>query len=212
LGRVLSTSMHFEGALVLHGSAVAYPAGAVVFLAPKHSGKSTLALALTMAGARLVSDDTIAVLDPESERPLVRPGIHSMRLFPDSVSRLLGDAVGEHRVDGKLIISDLAAGQLQEETLPLAAVYLLASAESIEAGRAVGRRPVMQPLAAAAMVGQGKISEMLGPAEAPVLLRRAARVASRVPVYQLAVHHDLARLPEVASRMAEWHGTGDGPV
>lgn len=206
LGRVLSTSMHFEGALVLHGSAVSFPGGAVAFLAPKHSGKSTLALALTLAGAKLISDDTIAVLGPESDGPLVRPGIHSLRLFPDTASRLAGDQSREERADGKQLISGLPSERLEEQTLPLAAVYLLAAAESIEGGAAADRRPLPRPFAAAALVGQGKITEMLGPNEGPVLLRRAAGIATRVPVYQLAVHRDLSRLGEVAARMAEWHG------
>lgn len=210
LGRVLATAMHFDGALVLHGSAVAYPAGAVLFLAPKHSGKSTLALALTVSGARLISDDTIAVTNLDAERPLVRPGIHSLRLFPDSAGRLLGRAEGPQRDDGKQLVSSLPPQQREEETVPLAAVYFLVPAESIAGGVAIGRRPLPQPVAAAAMVGQGKISEMLGLSQAPLLLRRAARVASRVPAWQLAVHRDLSRLPEVVAQVGAWHGAGAG--
>jgi hypothetical protein len=210
LGRVLATSMHFEGALVLHGSAVSYPDGAVVFLAPKHSGKSTLALSLTLAGARLISDDTISVVGASEGAPMVRPGIHSVRLFPDTAVRLAGVADRAQRDDGKELVTGLPSDRVEQETRHLAAVYLLAPAASIVGGVAIGRRPLPQPLAAAAMVGQGKITEMLGRAEAPVLLARAARVASRIPVFQLAVHHDLSRLPEVTGQLAEWHSTGAG--
>jgi len=207
LGRVLATSMHFNGALMLHGSAVSFPAGAAVFLAPKHTGKSTLALALTLAGAGLISDDTIAVALPETASPEVWPGVHSLRLYGDSVTQLAGGVGAERRNDGKFLVADLPENRLEQRVRPLVAVYLLAAARSIASGAAVDRRIVHPPLAAAAMVGQGKISEMLGAGEAPVLLRRAARLASRVPVYQLAVHRDLDRLPEVCEQLAAWHNS-----
>lgn len=204
LGRVLSTALHFNGALVLHGSAVAYPAGSVIFLAPKHTGKSTLAMALTMAGARLISDDTITIDQPDHEPALVRPGVHSLRLLSDSLERSTHTPREQHE-DGKFLVTDLLPEQLEEGSTRLAAVYLLAAAESIHGGLAVARRPVPQPMAAAALVGQGKISLMLGPDQAPTLLRRSAQLVSRVPVYQLAVLRDFQRLSEVAGQLAEWH-------
>ena len=209
LGRVLSTAMHFGGGLVLHGSAVSYPAGAVVFLAPKHTGKSTLALALTQAGARLITDDTITVALPRPGTPEVWPGVHSLRLLPDTVERLQATPRRPH-ADGKVLVTDLRPEQLEEGVRPVAAIYLLAAAQSIAGGGPVDRRPMPQPLAAAALVGQGKISEMLGAAEAPVLLQRAARLASHVPVYRLAVQRDFDRLHEVAAQLAQWHSVAPG--
>lgn len=208
LGRVLATSMHFNGALVLHGSAVSYRSGAVLFLAPKHTGKSTLALALTLAGARLISDDTITVALSADGRPEVWPGIHSLRLQPDAAAQFASQSGPDQREDGKHLVTDLPGERLEQSTCPLAAVYLLVAAESLASGGAVIRRKLAPPLAAAAIVAQGKISEMLGPSQAPVLLQRAARVASLAPVYQLAVQRDLGRLDEVAGQLAEWHDSG----
>jgi hypothetical protein len=85
-------------------------------------------------------------------------------------------------------------------------VYLLAAAERITDGEPVIRVPVPPPIAAASMVGQGKVSEMLGPGEAPELLRRAARLTTMVPVYRLPVLRDLSRLQDVVERIAGWHG------
>jgi hypothetical protein len=205
LGRVLATSMHFAGAVVLHGSAVSYPPGGVVFLAPKHTGKSTLALALTLAGARLISDDTITLTLPEQGPPDIWPGVHSLRLLPDAAARLAVPVAGGEREDGKQLVSDLPAERLEEAIRPLQAVYLLGAAADIRDGAAVARSRLAAPLAAAVLVGQGKVSEMLGQGEAETLLQRAARVVSRIPVYQLAVLRDLDRLPEVVSRLAAWH-------
>ncbi|MFN8652018.1 MAG: hypothetical protein U0133_08975 [Gemmatimonadales bacterium] len=203
LGRVLATSLHFRGALVLHGSAVAYDDGAAIFLAPKHTGKSTLALALTLAGARLISDDSLAV-DPGAA-PTVAPGIQSMRLVRDAAARLVGSLPSAPQSDGKVLLTDLPEERLETGRVPVRAIYLLTAAESIAENRAADRQPLPPPLAAAAIVGHGKIAEMLGSAEAPELLRRAARLASVVPVYRLAVVRDLARLPEVVTRIAGWH-------
>jgi hypothetical protein len=209
LGRVLATALHFDGALVLHGSAVSYPTGAVVFLAPKHTGKSTLALALTLAGARLISDDTIVVT--HRDHPEALPGVHSLRLLGDAAAGLVGTPLpSARRADGKYVMTDLPLERLETEPRPLAVVYLLAAAETIASGAAAARAPLAGPVAAAAIMGQGKVSGMLGPAEAPELLRRAATLASRVPVYQLAVVRDMKRLSEVTARITEWHGVPAG--
>ncbi|HWA57911.1 MAG TPA: hypothetical protein VG692_11700 [Gemmatimonadales bacterium] len=204
LGRVLATSLHHQGSLVLHGSAVAYDAGAVIFLAPKHTGKSTLALALTLAGARLISDDSLAV--DAGPVPSVAPGVQSMRLLQDAAAALAGALPVAEQSDGKVLLASLPPERLESGRVPIQAIYLLVAAESISGDRAVDRQPLPPPLAAAGIVGQGKVAEMLGPAEAPELLRRAARLASAVPVYRMPVLRDLHRLPEVVTRVAGWHG------
>ena len=203
LGRVLATSMHFDGLLVLHGSGVSYPSGSIAFLAPKHSGKSTLALTLTLAGARLVTDDSLPVVP--GEPPLVWPGVHSLRLRGDSAEQLAGGLPSTQRRDGKYVLSDLPEERLEQAPTPLRAIYLPVGAESLATGASVDRRRLSPPLAAAALVGQSKIPRMLGASEGPELLRRAVRVASQIPVYQLPVVRDLNRLPEVAAQITAWH-------
>lgn len=203
LGRVIATSMHFQGVMVLHGSAVSYPRGAVAFLAPKGTGKSTMALNLTTHGAKLLSDDALPV--QLGETPVVWPGVHSIRLTGESATRLADGLPSEQRPDGKYVLSDLGDERLEEHPCPIQAIYLLAAAERIAAGSAVERRRLPTPLAAAALVGQSKIPEMLGAGQGPELLRRAVQVASRVPIYQLPVVRDLDRLQEVAGQIRAWH-------
>jgi hypothetical protein len=208
LGRVLATSLYFGGTFVLHGSAVSLAGGAAAFMAPKGFGKSTLALALTMAGGRLLSDDAIpTTLD---EQPIVWPGVHSVRLHAVT-ARHFAATPSEQRRDGKLVITDLPPERLEERSRPLSAVYFLAPAERIPEAAAVRRIPLARPSAAATLVGQSKIPEMLGPGHAAELLRQAAWVASRVPVYQLAVLRDMSRLAEVATQLLDWHG-GPAPA
>lgn len=59
-----------DGALVLHASAVALGARALLILGPSGSGKSGLALALMALGARLVADDRTAILSRGDGPPL----------------------------------------------------------------------------------------------------------------------------------------------
>lgn len=202
LGRVIAATLHRQGLLVLHGSAVAYPSGAAAFLAPKGTGKSTLALALTLAGGKLLSDDALPVqVDAE---PMVWPGVHSMRLREDSAGQIGGGDPATRRADGKFVVGSLPDERLEEAPQPLRALYLLVGAEKIAEGGPVARRRLATPAAAAALVGMSKIPLMLGKAEGPELLRRAVQLASRVPVFQLMIQRDMQRLPEVASRIAEW--------
>lgn len=202
LGRVIAATLHREGRLVLHGSAVSFPDGASAFLAPKGTGKSTLALALTLNGARLMSDDALPVqADPA---PVVWPGVHSMRLREDSAGQIGGGDPATQRADGKFLVGDLPAERLEDAPQPLRAIYLLVGAERIAEGGPVARRRLAVPAAAASLVGMSKIPLMLGKAEGPELLRRAVQLAARVPVYQLMILRDMQRLPDVAVRIAEW--------
>jgi hypothetical protein len=204
LGRVLATSLHFSGLLVLHGAAVSLAGGAVAFMAPKGFGKSTLALALTALGGRLLSDDSIPVtLD---ERPIAWPGVHSVRVRGDTALHLTGAIPPEQRTDGKFVLTDLPDDRLEELPRPLAAVYVLAPASLIPDGAAIHRSQLPRPPAAATLVGQSKIPEMLGPLHAAALLQRASWVATRVPVYRLAILRDMSRLADAATQLAAWHG------
>jgi hypothetical protein len=202
LGRVIAATLHREGMLVLHGSAVGYPAGASAFLAPKGTGKSTLALALTLGGGKLLSDDALPVR--VESPPMVWPGVHSMRLREDSVEQMGGGDPATQRADGKYLVGNLPDERLEESPQPLRALYLLVGAERIAEGGPVARRRLAIPAAATALVGMSKIPLMLGKGEGPELLRRAVQLASRVPVYQLMILRDMQRLPEVAARIAEW--------
>ncbi|HLF57368.1 MAG TPA: hypothetical protein VI942_11035, partial [Thermoanaerobaculia bacterium] len=55
----LPLALQVRGFEVLHASAVETAAGVVAFAAPKESGKSTLAFALSQRGHRLWADDAV---------------------------------------------------------------------------------------------------------------------------------------------------------
>jgi len=201
LGRALPLAMHVRGRFCLHGSAVAFQSGGVAFLAPKFGGKSTLALALTNAGATLVTDDTVAV-DPGPPARL-HPGVHTLRLWVDSASQLSGSATRETIPGDKQLVEPFP-DRLQLEPVGLQAIYLLCPVSQRQA--AARRERSGEVPAALALVRHAKLGALFGGPESMVWLRWAAALARTVPVYQLEVVRDYARLPEVVAQLLEWHG------
>jgi len=204
LGRVLALAHHSAGSYCLHASAVAVGGGAVAFMAPKFHGKSTTAFALVRSGARLITDDTLAItLDTQ---PLVSPGIQTLRLWEDSAAANgLDPALAEEAL-GKYLVGDLPYHQVTHEPIPLKAVYLLSPVVSHDEGSAVRRTLLPSTHAALSLIAHSKLSGLLGGSEMPVLLDRAARITDIVPVYRLAITRDFMRLPEAVAQLLEWHG------
>jgi hypothetical protein len=209
MGRVLAVALHASGVFCLHGSAVAVGESCAAFLAPKRHGKSTLAVALTAAGARLMTDDTLAV--DLGGRPMAWPGVHCVRLWPDSERHLRGQSTAD---DGgsrrKAQVGDFALDELMRERMPLGALYLLRPVKA-ENGAAAVRRVQLAPMQAAiALVKNTKLGGLLGKSETPTVLRQAGAVAEAVPVYLLEVVRDLGRIAEVVETIMSWHGQPSG--
>ena len=214
IGRVLATALHAAGLFCLHGSGVVVEGGAIGFLAPRFWGKSTLAMALARAGAGLLSDDTLAV-HPDDVPVKLWPGVHSVRLWGDSAERIAGDdpAEGASPFEVKRTFTRLPEHLLAREPVPVSAIYLLAP--NLGTGPVAERESLAPVPAAAALVGHAKIGALLGRSEAPVVLDRAVRIASRVPVYRLDLARDFARLSAVVMQLTEWHRGAtvyEGPV
>lgn len=214
IGRVLATLMFLDGWLPLHGSAAAVADGVVAFLAPKGFGKSSLALALSGLGARLVTDDTLPVDD--ADPPRAWPGVLGLRLRDDALAALgvqgAGPAgtAGEMTRDGKRVVALPGEERAARGPLPLAALYLLDPTPAIAGAAPVSRTPLAPTSAALVVTAHVKIGRMLGAGAAPTMLARAARVVRTVPVHRLTVSRDFAQLPEVAATILRWHGGAGG--
>lgn len=204
LGRVLPMALHASGVLTLHGSAVAVGGRAIAFLAPKYHGKSTLAYALVSAGARIVTDDALAV-DPGPPAP-ARPGVHIVRLYSDSASRLGAEAGDTTAGGGKVSLDALPDERRMRASAPLDAIYLLTPVEARQGQPPVRRAAVDSIAGALALVRHAKLGPLLGRSEAPVLFEQAVNVARVVPVFSLSVARDLSRLEDVVTQILAWHG------
>ena len=205
LGPVLALSLELSGLFCLHGSAVAIGEEAIVFLGPKHHGKSTLATALTAAGARLVADDLVVVAP--GAPAMVHPGVPSVRLWDDALGALPVHALCDRVIRGvKTTASGFAARAFTQGKLRLAAVYLL---EPVAPREDFACARTRLPLAAAAigLAHQTKLADsLIGMAAAGNQLASAACLATSVPIWRLSSARDLTRLPSVVAQIMEWHG------
>jgi len=206
LGRVLPLALHRGGALSLHGSAVATADGAILMLGPKGRGKSTLAVALAQSGAPLLTDD-VAVVEHRDGVSMVRPGVHSVRLWPDSASQLGTDAYGPTgSVGRKLLIHSLPDALLAMEPAPISAVYLLEPTEGGDVEDEVAREHLSSVDAARRLLGQATAGNLLGGAAAAQLLERTAEMVRRAPTYVLRIPRSMTKLPQVVDQLLGWHG------
>lgn len=205
LGRVLALAAHADGHLALHASAVSIGDKAIGFLGPKHAGKSTLAMALVRAGARLITDDTLVVRLAKAAAIAV-PGVQHVRLWDDAVRALgleRGGAAG-----AKPVLDCLTPDELTTVGVPLAACYVLSAVGGGGAG-GVGRRRLSAPEAAMACVRFSKLGALTAGADAPAVLERAAALTRLVPMIDAAVRRNLDTLDRLAASFVDWHTEPD---
>lgn len=212
VGPALALAMQQRRTFCLHGSAVTIGTHAIAFLAPKGYGKSTMALALVLAGARLLSDDTLAV--DAGPPALVWPGVHSIRVCVETLSALDPKTLPVRLVQGvKSTVTGFPDCRLSMVRVPLRAIYVLAPAKPGEMSVAAMRIPMSRMAASLALVAHAKLGDpLIGLEAAGRQLREASTVAERVPVYTLAVARELARLPEVVNQVCSWHRASAAPA
>ncbi len=203
LGRALGIALDLQGILSLHGSAVATNRGAIGFLAPKYSGKSTIAAALLKRGCRLVSDDTLALRT--GAEPQILPGVPALRLTAETVAMLSLDEAGPLTRDGKFVVRDFGLDRLVDGPTGLSALYVLQPVEADRGAPPVFRERLSGPQAALALTGHTRIGALLGASHASRLLRTIATVTRFTEVYALGVARDPERLEEVSDHLYRWH-------
>lgn len=207
LGPVLSIAQDLSGSICLHGSAVSVGRMGVAFIAAKFHGKSTLSLALTLAGAQLITDDSVAIDFDGSVQ--VRPGVHSVRLWQDSAENLGAAELDAVLVEGmKNTLTAISYGLLQREAVPLTAVYLLESVRPMPDTVAIERVRCTPGEAAIALSCHTKLPQpLVGVEMRAAQFRKAAAIARDVPVFKLRIVRDFARLQEAVEQILVWHRT-----
>jgi hypothetical protein len=204
LGPVLGLSMHARGIPCLHGSAVKVGEDGVAFLGPKGYGKSTITAALVEVGAELITDDTLAL--SLGAIPHLLPGVHSVKLWRDSVERLDPRLPRDLGTGAKSTLRGFPARARRRHPTRFTAAYLLKPIEP-DGETGVELEPLLPRDAALALVANSKVAPLLEPSESGLLLRAAAAIAERVPVYSIAVPHAWDRLPDLVATMLSRHAT-----
>jgi len=219
IARVLLLAAHRPGVAWMHGSAVACGGSAVAFLGQSGVGKSSMALALSRAGAIHICDDTLPI--ELGAPPMVWPSDHTLRLNGDTKALLANgvDAV-RREADGKFILThDMIAAQSPNDPSrslarsPLAAIYLVVPETSPSAHAAAVTRTRLSPSSSvAAMIPHVKVGPVLPAGAAVRVLDDLAAIVDAVPVYALRVARDWGLMNQVVQQLLSWHPLGQEPA
>ncbi len=202
LGLVISLVLERREILCLHASGVSVGGAAAIFLGDKGAGKSTTSGALLARGHLALTDDLVAVESRgQGNIPLVRPGFSAMKLWPDALVAL---ALEAHEGD-RLVHPDVT--KLQKRiTAPMAphpvhmgALFVLARRADVtapETERLPPYRAFQMVMRYTFMARYGETR--LGPSHLAAHLGRCGNIVTHVPVYELRIPADLARLGDLA--------------
>lgn len=203
LGRVIAFAAHAEGSLTLHASAVSIGGKAIAFVGQKHAGKSTLALALVRAGARLLTDDLL-IVRLRGGCALAQPGVQRVRLWEDSARALNAHASAAH--GAKPTLDRLTPDELESNEVPLTACYVL---EAAGAGSPdpVSRVRLTSVEAALSCIRFCKLGALAGGPVGHSVLDRAVELTRSVPVFRAIVRRELSSIGRTASVFRGWYGS-----
>lgn len=84
LGPVMGWLLHLRGLFVLHASSVEWKGKTVSFLGDKGAGKSTTAASFLKAGAKLITDDLLAIDATNNKRPVIFPAYPQIKLTEEA--------------------------------------------------------------------------------------------------------------------------------
>lgn len=199
LGSVAGALLHQRNLLPLHASAVACPAGAVLFTGASGAGKSTMAAAMsTRAGYPIIADD-ISVVEETGTMITVRPGIPQLKLWSDAMDALEQPQQDSQRDSfrwDKFRVPTPVSGQPH----PVRALVVLEDSPD--------PRPTLHQL-----TGQAAMAALLKNVYRPEFAQRLGRgerlftqvstCAKRVPVYTLSRRRDFADLDSLTALLAE---------
>jgi len=128
LGPILGFVLRLRGITCLHASAVAVDGQAIALVGPSGAGKSSTAAAFSRLGYPVLTDDVLALSDREDHFN-VQPAYPRIRLWPESVTAMYGQAEALPRItpnwDKRFLDLKGPGCRFQHEPLPLAAVYFL---------------------------------------------------------------------------------------
>lgn len=203
LGHVVSFSLVARGAEPLHGTAVAVGRDVAVFVGECGEGKSTLGAAMLSRGARIVSDDLIA-LRRRGRDFFVAPGPARLKLYRRVARALVGVRRESrmHRDTAKLVLP-LRPGERTHRPARLRAIYVI---DRPRRDRAAGdiRIDLLSPGEAVIELVRASFNLVI---ETPDRERRrfaiASELARAVPVNRLTYPRSLGALPRVCDRILD---------
>ena len=193
IDQVLPMMLSARGHLILHGSAVAGRHGGVLLVGASGVGKSTLAVSLTLAGWKLLSDDLVRIQLGRG-RPRAIAAYPGARLWPDVAAILArGQARSRlaHYTDKRRIVRAALSGRVAGAAA-LRRVYLLGTAGPEITVSAVAKREALMAL----LGNVTRLDTGAGGAEHD-RLDTLTDLCEAIPVRGISYPRDLNRLEDV---------------
>ena len=199
LDQVMPLLLSREGHLVLHGSAVSTPEGAIAFVGKTGSGKSTLAASFSHDGIAVLTDDCL-LLREEGGHLTAIPSYPGVRLWPETADAMFGEdwslAEVAHYTEKKRADENAGVGFCRRPAV-LRRVYFLVPPEE---GEPVPEISIEVLSARDAAIELVKFTYLIDVTDRDRLRQefdRLSRVAVQPLFYRLVFPHDFARLGEV---------------
>lgn len=215
LDQVIPRVLCHQGRSVLHASSVLLRDGrAIAFSGPSGRGKSTLATAFHNAGHQVLADDCL-LLQQKGESVLAISAYSSLRLWPDSLAALAGEAslqnepVSEmaHYSRKKQLLFNTADESASASPVELSALFLLH-----EPGAGLPGEDVLITAASgsAALMGLIEASFALDVVDRNSIQRNfetVGQLANYLPVFGLSYQRDYNKLPQVIERVVKFRAS-----
>lgn len=185
-----------EGSLVLHGSVIVPPVGAVGFIAPSRYGKSTLAASFYASGTPILCDDMVK-LSPASPNWQAVPMNSTLRLFPDA-RKAIFPKTGASTAPLDAGHKDKICFETALASAPLVAVFRLCPP-----ARTIHVRRLSPAQGCMAIVANSFAMEPSDPEEGKRRFSLAAEAARVTPVFDLHYPRDFDALPAVHAAISD---------
>ena len=196
LDQVLPRVLAQAGRIVLHAGGVQIGSAAMAFVGDTGSGKSTLTASFHSSGYPLLSDDGL-VLSQEGNVTLATPTYPSLRLWPDSVTRLYEQTptlapMAHYSAKQRVMVSDEADSNV---ACKLAAIFVLTNKRDTRSAE-ITLTQLSPADACMAIIRNTFQLDVTDRGRAALLFSAASSMARQLPVFSVGFPWDYSRLPE----------------
>lgn len=194
---VVPLALQVYGLEAMHGTAVAFPSGAIALCGFSHAGKTTLTYALSRRGHTVLADDGLVI-----DATLTGGDAAPVTLQPIPFALMIREPVAEHfgaAVRAKVTVDEDARPTLTVPALPLRAVVLLDRV----AGARLHVRRLPQSEAFTTLMAHCYVFSFDDRERKGRMVRAYARFARQVPVYTLTYPDGLEHLDSAAAAVEE---------
>lgn len=192
----------YEGAFIVHASAIEVNGFIVLFVGDSGFGKSTLAASFDQSGTPMLCDDAV-IVEWVDGRVTGRAVYPSLRLHPDSLEALIpgiaaADAVAYHGDKRRLNLPFQDRGT--DAARPVAAIFSL---DAVAATKDIAIQSLSPAALCMALVTNSFSLDPTDLAAASRKLGDAGQVAEHVPAFSLDYPRDFALLPAVRAAIVD---------